>query len=38
MRKAGTPGEKPITINENKASEFIIASDNEGKTLRHVKR
>lgn len=37
MRKSTAPG-KPITINESKASEFIIASDNEGKTLRHVKR
>lgn len=38
MRKSTGPGERPITINENKASEFIIASDNEGKTLRHVRR
>uniref|UniRef100_A0A0R3RRS7 PDZ domain-containing protein n=1 Tax=Elaeophora elaphi TaxID=1147741 RepID=A0A0R3RRS7_9BILA len=38
MRKSTAPGEKPITIDESKASEFIIASDNEGKTLRHVRR
>uniref|UniRef100_A0A915PUZ2 PDZ domain-containing protein n=1 Tax=Setaria digitata TaxID=48799 RepID=A0A915PUZ2_9BILA len=37
MRKTTAPG-KPITINENRATEFIIASDNEGKNLRHVRR
>ncbi|MCP9264537.1 Sperm Meiosis PDZ domain [Dirofilaria immitis] len=37
MRKSTAVG-KPITINENRASEFIIASDNEGKILRHVRR
>uniref|UniRef100_A0AAF5PSS0 PDZ domain-containing protein n=2 Tax=Wuchereria bancrofti TaxID=6293 RepID=A0AAF5PSS0_WUCBA len=37
MRKSTIPG-KPITINEDKPSEFIIASDNEGKMLRHVRR
>ncbi|VDM92902.1 unnamed protein product [Onchocerca ochengi] len=37
MRKSNAIG-KTITINENRASEFIIASDNEGKVLRHVRR
>ncbi|VDN29473.1 unnamed protein product [Gongylonema pulchrum] len=37
MRKSNAPG-KMVNINENKASEFIIASDNEGKVLRHVRR
>ncbi|OZC06895.1 PDZ/DHR/GLGF domain protein [Onchocerca flexuosa] len=37
MRKSNAIG-KAITINENRATEFIIASDNEGKVLRHVRR
>ncbi|VDM98281.1 unnamed protein product [Thelazia callipaeda] len=37
LRRSSTPC-KPVNINENKASEFIIASDNEGKNLRHVRR
>lgn len=37
LRKTNAPG-KPVNINETKASEFVIASDNEGKNLRHVRR
>ncbi|EFO21591.1 hypothetical protein LOAG_06900 [Loa loa] len=37
LRKSSSTGKRVIIV-EGKATEFIIASDNEGKSLRHVRK